>query len=320
MTVRKIEFCDAEYFHLSSRHGTFFSNPKVLVKIFDYIDWWGYFEGDELVCVWPIALDKNQMPIQKFFFTYYVGPMWARRLPEIPVHKSSSYANKVYNSFLDLFSQSYKLVTTILPIELQDVRPFIWRNQNREDETHEIEIKYTAEIELNDLNFILENFRQVRRWELKNANLDGLEFIYDHFEIANIIEFYNKNIPHSELSQVTDVEHVLRRYLSLDRNLGIRSIRVKEISSGFTVGFTLLGIHKGTVNVMVNNVDKKYKKNKSNLTTYLNYLVLDKCLKEGNRSVDFNGANSPLLADSKHSFGARAVSYFKINSVFGIKK
>ena len=180
-------------------------------------------------------------------------------------------------------------------------------------------MKYTAKIHLTDTNSILKNFRQVRRWELKNSNLEGLAFVYDDFDPVDIIKFYNENIPQSELTQASDLEQVLYRYLTLDKNLGIRSIRVKEVSSGFTVAFTLLGIHNGTVNIIINNIDKKYKENKSYLPTYLNYLVLEKFLEEGNQFVDFNGANSPILADSKHSFGAQAVSYFKINSSFRVE-
>jgi hypothetical protein len=78
----------------------------------------------------------------------------------------------------------------------------------------------------------------------------------------------------------------------------------------------LLGIHSGVVNIIINNVSKEYKQNKSYLGTYLNHLMIKKFLEEGNLYIDFNGANSPVLADNKHSFGARAYSYFKINSNF----
>jgi hypothetical protein len=66
----------------------------------------------------------------------------------------------------------------------------------------------------------------------------------------------------------------------------------------------------------MNNVSKEYKRNKSYLGTYLHYLMLKKFLEEGNLCIDFNGANSPILADNKHSFGARAYLYLKINSNF----
>jgi hypothetical protein len=102
----------------------------------------------------------------------------------------------------------------------------------------------------------------------------------------------------------------------LEASVGVRSIKVHESSSGQTVAFALLGIHEGIVNIIINNVSKKYKQNKSYLTTYLNHLIIKNFLEEGNLSIDFNGANSPVLADNKHSFGARAYSYFKINSKF----
>ena len=316
MTVRKMTISEAKMFHSTSRHATFFSNPDILEKIFDSVDWWGYFHGSEIACAWPIALDQNKTPIENYPFTYYVGPMWAHAWPEKPAHKSSNFSNKVYGSLLDNFTQNYSRIVSIFPTELNDVRPFIWRNQNYNHEHHEVELKYTAKIDLISMDEILRNFRQVRRWELINSNLVGLDFAYDDFEIADIISFYNANIPLANNQQLLDSNKVLNKYLALNKTFGIRSIRVFETSTSQTVGFALLGIHKGTVNIIINNVSKEYKENKSNLPTYLVHLVIEKFLEEGNTSLDFNGANSPKLADSKHSFGARAVSYFKLNSTF----
>ena len=317
MVIKKISPLEAQTFHSTSRHGTFFNRADTLEKIFHSVDWWGYFQGSEIACAWPVALDTNKVPIRNYYFTYYVGPMWAFELPEYPSHKSSSLSNNVYNSFLDVFTKNYSEMTYAFPTGLNDVRPFIWRNQNNSKERHDIEIKYTAKINLTNMDLILKNFRQVRRWELKNSILNGLEFVYDNFDIANILKFYNQNIPlNNSQHESVGSNHILNKYLLLKASDGLRSIRVRENSSGKTIAFVLLGIHSGVVNVIVNNVSEEYKKNKSYLGTYLNYLMIKKFLEEGNLLIDFNGANSPALADNKHSFGARAYSYFKINSNF----
>jgi hypothetical protein len=262
-------------------------------------------------------LDSNNVPIKKYYFTYYVGPLWAYELPENPSHKSASISTKVYNSFLDVFAQNYSQISYSFPIGLDDIRPFIWRNQNSSKEHHNIEIKYTAKIKLTNMELILKDFRQVRRWELKNSSLFGLEFVYDDFEIKDVVKFYNQNVPLSNSHHETrESNQILINYLNLDAGVGLRSIRVYENTSGKTVAFVLLGIFSGTVNIIINNVSKEYKHNKSYLGTYLNHLIIKKFLEEGNLFIDFNGANSPKLADNKHSFGARAYSYFRINSNF----
>ena len=317
MAVKKISPLEARIFHSTSRHGTFFNRAEILEKIFPSVDWWGYFQGSEIACAWPVALDPDRVPITKYYFTYYIGPMWAYELPEYPSHKSSSLSNNVYNSFLDVFTQNYSEMTYAFPTGLNDVRPFIWRNQDNSKERHDIEIKYTAKINLTNMDLILKDFRQVRRWELKNSILSGLEFVYDDFDITNVIEFYNRSIPLKDSQhELVGSNHILNKYLHLEASDGVRSIRVHESSSGKTVAFVLLGIYSGVVNIIVNNVSEEYKKNKSYLGTYLNHLMIKKFLEEGNQLIDFNGANSPALADNKHSFGARAWPYFKINSNF----
>jgi hypothetical protein len=320
MSVKKITISEAKIFHSASRHATFFSDPKVLEKIFDSVDWWGYFQGKEIACIWPIPLDERGSPIEDYFFTYYVGPMWAHEWPEFPAHKSSIFSNQVYAAFLNNFNQNYSRITSLFPTELTDIRPFIWRNQDYHVEHHEVEIKYTAKLDLSDMELILKNFRQVRRWEVKNSNLSGLNFAYDDFDIADILSFYQENTPLTHSKQSPRLYLMLSRYLALDKSYGVRSIRAYVSSTGQTVGFVLLGIHKGTVNIIVNNTSKSYKDNKSYLSTYLMYLVIKKFLDEGNKSLDFNGANGPRLADSKHSFGARSVFYFKITSNFKADK
>ena len=317
MAIKKISSSSAQKFHSASRHGTFFTRPEILERIFDSVDWWGYFQGSEIACAWPIALDQNKIPIKNHYFSYYIGPMWAFELPEYPAHKSSSLSNNVYNSFLDVFAQNYSEITYTFPTGLSDVRPFIWRNQNNHEERHDIEIKYTAKIDLTSMDLILNDYRQVRRWELKKSVLTDLQFVYDDFEVTDILEFYSENIPLDNFQrQSAECNQILYKYLSLGASLGLRSIKVHESSSGQTVAFALLGIHAGVVNIIINNVSKKYKQNKSYLTTYLNHLIIKKFLEEGNISIDFNGANSRALADNKHSFGARACSYFRINSNF----
>jgi hypothetical protein len=120
--------------------------------------------------------------------------------------------------------------------------------------------------------------------------------------------------------ELVEYNQILNNYLNLDVGTEVRSISVRENLRGETIAFVLLGIYSGIVNVIINNVTEEYKQNKSYLGTYLNFLIIKKFLEEGNLYIDFNGANSPKLADNKHSFGARAYSYFKVTSNFGFSQ
>ncbi len=319
MSVKRIQKSEAYEFHSLSQHSTFFTQPDVLEVIFDQVEWWGFFKGEQLICIWPIVLNHKREPVMNYYFTYYVGPLWAASLPDNPAHRSISVCTAVYNAMYDAFANNYPAITSTFNPKLNDIRPFIWRNQNIELEKHSFNIKYTAILRLGDVNLILNNFRQARRRQLKDASLNNLEFKFNDFDIDDIVEFYSESIPPygGSKNQPFDLIQMLRRYLSLKVSQGINSIRVTELSSGKTVAFYLVGLHKEVVNIIMNNVSKTYKDNGSYLTAYLNFLVIKKFTEAGFKILDFNGANSLLLADDKHSYGASAIPYYNIKSIFG---
>ena len=63
---------------------------------------------------------------------------------------------------------------------------------------------------------------------------------------------------------------------------------------------------------LVFNLASKRWKEKGIMSWCIHKTIID-AKKKGKNIFDFNGANSPLRGDNKHSFGSKSVLYFKIN-------
>lgn len=318
INIVKLESKIADRFHSTNENATFFTQVRFLEQIYGKVDWWGCYKGSEIICVWPVPLDIEGQPIQSYYFTYYVGPIWSSDALSRPSHSSFRLIVDTYNEFLNEFSREYKMISYSFSPQLTDVRPIIWRNKITKSEKHLIDIKYTSILELNTMENLIDNFRAVRRQELKKVNLDKFSIIENTINNDEIIELYKRNILLDTGIQYTETINKLQKFLELDRDLGLSSLCVSDLSTGALVGVFLFGIYDKTVNLILNNVDKEYKKKYSFLPTYLHFLTISKFLKEGKKRLDFNGANSFSIADSTHSFGAKPQIYFKIESQFGL--
>ena len=167
---------------------TFFTLPKTLSAVFPKTEWWGYSKGDELICIWPIPLSKNNKCFRNLPFTYYVGPIWKKLFLGYPEHRTLSTAIEVYNSFLKRFIEEYHFLDFEMPINTLDVRPFLWWKSANSN--FFVEIKYTALLQIGPLEVMSKKFRQVRRWELRNIDFSHFNVVYNEFNNHEIIEFY----------------------------------------------------------------------------------------------------------------------------------
>ena len=315
MGIVKIKDFEISKFLNESKHSSFFTQEFILKKSFSCIDWWGFFKGKELICVWPIPITSTGQPTHDYFITYYIGPMWKRPLPDLPEHRSMSVVTSVYNSYMETFQKEYKSVMFDLPLGLIDVRPFIWQHKNNEKIKSSIEIRYTAVLEIVAYEKILKSFRQERRRELLKINKKDFEITFNSHDTAKICDFYKNNI--KSLNFSPSRESMLKNFLNMQQEEGVISIQVTSKRNMKIVGFVLMGIFSDTCNVILNLCDTNFKGNKSFLPTFLTDQIIQYACEKGLKTIDFNGANSPGLADSKHSFGAYPQLYFRITTQFG---
>jgi lipid II:glycine glycyltransferase (peptidoglycan interpeptide bridge formation enzyme) len=202
-----------------------------------------------------------------------------------------------------------------LPLGLMDVRPFIWQQKNNEKIKSSIEIKYTAVLEIIAYEKILKSFRQERRRELLKINKKDLKITFNSHDTTEICDFYKSNIESFNFSPFR--ESMLKSFLNMQPEEGVVSIQVNSEKDMKLVGFVLMGIYRGTCNVILNMCDKNFKGNKSFLPTFLTDQIIQYACEKDLKTIDFNGANSPRLADSKHSFGAYPKLFFRITTQFG---
>ena len=99
--------------------------------------------------------------------------------------------------------------------------------------------------------------------------------------------------------------------MNLDESFGLHSISIREITSKELIGFALLGIFDSTMNIIL-NITRKQKKEDQILSTALHELIFKFAYSNNIKLIDFNGANSEKLSDSKHSWGAIPILYFRI--------
>ena len=236
---------------------SFFTLPQVLTKVFTKIDWWGYFRGNELICTWPVPLNSNDKCLSSLPFTYYVGPVWKMPLPNLPEHRALKLTKDVYDAFLDKFREQYQIFAAELKPTLIDVRPFIWRSQNSEPIL--IELKYTAILQVSSLDNMSKKFRQVKRWELKHIPESRFNTSVNDHNAEEVMKFYS-SLPFAYEAEKSDEDLyvVMERYLNLSNAEGVYSITVRDSSSEKMVGFTLLGLYKQTLNVIINIAEKSF--------------------------------------------------------------
>ena len=313
--IKLIDCESADYFWANATLANAFTNPSILNAISHKVDWWGCFANGNLVGVWPICHDAlgNCSPPG---FSYYVGLTLSDKYMNQPHHRRSSKLLKIYHSYATEFEKIYHKYQFSLDTYMYDVRYFLWENHLRLDKPkYIITPRYTAQI--NNLNELTEtdiimNFRSVRRQNIKNALRQ--EFV---FEINNkfsdnkrIIDLYSNTLAKQNIQVKNETIHQITNFLDKIPRDNILFISGLPKNGKDIVFFSLILHSKKISNLILNLTDMNYKEtNVSNLGIY-HSIIAAKNL--GCSCFDFNGANSPMRADDKHSYGAEPKLFFHI--------
>ncbi len=310
-TIKSIDLSEAIKIWDTSPNACIYNSPSFLNN-FNNIRFIAVSKGNEVMCCWPIFSYEKKMIIPNFF--YYFGPFWSKKITEQSVHSWLSTSSNVYLKFIDFFSKNFEEINFQLHYTLLDIRIFDWWNyESKNKKKFKIAPKYSAIIDLSkkkNLKEIMSDYRYVRRYEIKNfiEMQDKLENCDQDIEkmcalyLNNNSQKYNKN---QEKSLKNDIENICNL-----ANKGFGKINCfKEKKTNLLIYFNVVLFDKNSVHLVLNSCENKWKKlgimawGTNNL---LNYYVnkFDK--------FDFNGANSPLRGDDKHSYGALEKLYFQL--------
>ena len=252
------------------------------------------------------------MIIPNFF--YYFGPFWAKKIIEQPRHSWLSISNNVYSKFIDYFIKNFKEVNFQLHYSLLDIRIFDWWNYGlKNKKKFKVIPKYSAIVHFskkNNLNEIMSDYRYVRRYEIKKFIdiQDEIENCNQNIKDMSDLYLNNRSEKHSKKQDEKIREDI--KIICYLANKGFGEVSCfKEKKTNKMVYFNVVLFDKNSVHLVLNSCDKKWKKiglmawGINNL--FKNYFnKYDK--------FDFNGANSPLRGDDKHSYGAKEKLYFQL--------
>ncbi len=159
---------------------------------------------------------------------------------------------------------------------------------------------------------LVSNYRYVRRYEIKNFIKNGYEDKIEMCDInfKEIIEIYSKsnssnlNKAHRDIL-FKDIKNICEL---ANKKFGAVQCYKEKITNKI-VYFNVVLFDKNSIHLVLNCSNKNWKK-KGIMAWGLNNLFYKYVGKY--KYFDFNGANSPLRGDDKHSYGSYEKLYFHL--------
>ena len=314
LTIKKIDFENAEFYSSKFQNENFFTNPKNIKKFNLEINWWIVFKGEEAICLWPIYINDNK-EVDKPLFSYYFGPIWSTTYKTLSNHSALAKKCEVYEMFINQFTEIYKNLFFQFDYTDLDIRFFLWSNENQKFKNKKFIIspKYTSvifDLDKKDKDSILSEFRVLRKRMIKKFK-ETKDFYQDtNFSLKEILDLYNDTITIKK----NLVDKDARKFISVFHNMcqskeckmiGYRNKNNNEIAS-----VVMIALEKDTANLILNLSSHKYKKTGVSAFNMLESIVDAKNL--NCTKFDMNGANSQIGADDKQSYGATSKVYFQI--------
>jgi hypothetical protein len=305
MRITELETEDAYVHWKVASENNIFTNPYVLIQLSHKVRWFAAVKGSHIKCVWPVCWNESGQIIRPNF-TYWVGPIWAKGRDKVATHSHLSENSDVYGAYIDFFEENEIYLNFEMSIKDHDVRFFDWWNFNHDKKTEfTISPRYSAQLDLS--KFRIEDYRRNRKRQLRDFK-DG-DFWYsqempEQEDLVNLyeIELGGKISPDIRNSLIRLVKIAEQGYGSF---VSVYSTKTKELC-----GFSLVLSSGNQANHVLNLSDIESKK--CGLHVWLTNSAIQNAIRGGWEIFDFNGANSPLRGDDKHSYGASYKLYFTL--------
>jgi hypothetical protein len=284
--------------------------PPILKTFWEgQIDWWVAWRGDTPICVWPICVRNKIGFIPEL--TYWVGPAWLRNLKTT---SSLSIRDRVYSTFLGVFSKNYHAIEFELSPEEIDVRSFDWYGNHDRLGRVEILPRYSARLDLSgidSLENLLPSYSQLRRRETKRLRNQEKDWrIVSGIDTKDALDLYSSTLVNQGSNLRSSLERAIISFTKAKESDYSTFLCAQNINSGTVAGLVGLVTNNYAANLVL-NLMRTDSRNGLLMTDLINAAISDS-IKRGTRFFDFNGANSPNRAQHKHSFGAKEVLFFRI--------
>lgn len=289
-----------------------FNNPDVISTLSEDHSWWVVSKGDEPFLVWPVHLGKTKKPAVPPF-AYFFGPMWSPIAESRPM--SSVYADRLcaYNEMVEFLLSRFGGVANSLHPTLTDIRAFSWWGHNT-GQHFEVSPRFTAQIldlQNKSSGQLLASYRELRRREIKRVEHSLAYTVVSHVEEVVVKSLYAAAFEKQGQAPCETDMSAIHNLLTLVEEghgfiVGAQSKVSKEVDS-----MTLILSDGRTANMVLNLTNPA--KRVLGVGAWTVHKSIEKSRELGMQTFDFNGANSPMRADDKHSYGAEEVLFFSVS-------
>lgn len=311
--VSKITAEEALRFYTNNSAGTVFHHPEVAKILGPECEWRAVLKGSEPFQIFPIWRAENDF-VKPPNFTYYFGPYWSDTYLSRPTSSRFGDSQKILRLVLDHLATNFTDFEFEFHYSETDMRPFLWWNYDRKNPPLTIVPRYSALIQ--NLQAVTKEslaagFRSVRRQEIKKAE-SSLRFVAgDHISWQDVKHLYSNVLKRSgqgldkSLESLQSLESLLETPFSdctpiLDRETG-------DLAS-----LTLTLRDKGVTHLVLALTANDFRRSGVGPLAIRDTILRARDM--GDHTFDFNGANSPLRGDDKHSYGAEPALYFRVSS------
>ena len=308
----RVERCSAiadweEFIHQSPQYSMYCSDA-VIKKLSSEADYWFICKGDQILAGLPIVTANfagSGLPVH----SYYIGPMFAKDLWEIPAARRSSKLVDILSAALAVLTKHYNALRFSLHPSFDDVRAFDWFNYHGpSNQRIRIDVRYSAILQLSNFKQNWSHARNVRRQENGYAaSRENLKF-YEDGTPDELVSLWSESLSRQDIATSRpEIDTTVRfsEYL-LEDDAGF--IGVVRDASGKAQAAGLLMFEPNSVAHLpvVGTSTSRYG------GTMLYWGLIESATKRRFSTLDFNGANSPQRGFYKHSFGASPTMYFDI--------
>lgn len=312
--IKKVNLTLAKTFWENSSQATFFTNPDMTKKFENNVDWWIISKGEEDICMWSICCTKEKK-VYLPLFAYYFGPIWSDTFLKIADHSKLNSYLKTYELFFEKFTKIYKKFQFQTHYENLDLRFFIWWNQNNKT-NFKIKPKYSSVLKnidnKNDEEILL-GFRELRRRMVKKAQKNKEIVVTYNCKFNEISQLYTQTLKNKKQKISKQILSRIKIFNNLCKTDSGKIIGFRNRKNNKLVSVILLTFAKNSANLVLNLSDNLWKKTG---VTALNMLESIKFSKKLGKSIfDFNGANSLVGSDDKHSYGSQYRLYFELELI-----
>lgn len=316
LEINQITRESALLFYHANRAGTVFHHPEVAESLGDEIEWWQVNKGSEPFQLLPVSRGpggKATVPN----FSYHFGPYWSDTFSERPESSRFSDSQKIYKLVLHHLSQNYSSFQFELSQSDTDVRSFLWWNHDNLRPRLLITPRYSAVIrnlQEKTPDGLEQNFRELRRREVKKAERSEKFSSSSSFDWRDVELMYEETIARSGGDgNSPQIRESLRKLRLLSGSTLARSQAIIDIETGALASFVFMLRAKGVTNLVLSLTHGDYRNSGVGALGIRQAIFSSK--QSGDTCFDFNGANSPLRGDDKHSYGAGHALYFRLDSV-----